>query len=131
MSTLFWNSITKSNDDFTNILEEHKNKSKISMTVSYIQNNNTTFFDDKQSENEGEFYESPEVYEDILDEYEWSVSLQDHTNSISMRIDNYFNSRYNNNLTKYLYDKEENIWFTNNYADHHAEEDEEYEEIIA
>jgi hypothetical protein len=101
------------------------------MTVSYDRNKNINFFEDNQYDNDN----SPEVYEEILNEYEWSVSLIDYNNSISMRLDNYYNTNYNNKLIKYLYDKEEETWFPDTYVDdwvgEEEEEEEEYEEIIA
>lgn len=111
MSTLFWKSLTQANNTFVNTIEEHRNKSKISMTILYNDNKNKDFFEDNQYEEDNEYYFSPELYDDILDMYEWTTTLPNYTDIISKRLDNYYNVNHNNTLTKYLYDKEEAGWF--------------------
>lgn len=135
MATLFWNSLTQPTDTFSNTLQEHKNKSKISMTITYGHNKNISFFDDNQYENDSESNISPEVYEEILNTYEWSVSLPNYTDLISKRLDNYFNTNYNKKLITYLYDKEEDEWFDEtdvvyDFGEWAEAEEEEEEEIV-
>jgi len=136
MSTLFWKSLTQSNDKFVKTFEEHKNMSKISMTISYDHNKNKNFFEDSQYENDNDYYVSPEIYDDILDMHEWTTNLPQYTDIISKRIDNYFNTNYNRKLITYLYDKEEDGWFPDTDVVYDVEksiveDEEEYEEIEA
>ena len=50
MASLFWNSLTQDTDDFTQTLENHKNTSKISITISYGYNKNQSFFSNNNNE---------------------------------------------------------------------------------
>jgi hypothetical protein len=105
------------------------------MTITYGHNKNISFFDDNQPENDYESNISPEVYEEILNAYEWSVSLPNYTDLISKRLDNYFNTNYNKKLITYLYDKEEDEWFDEtdvvyDFGEWTEAEEEEEEEIV-
>lgn len=107
MANLFWNSLTQSTDDFSKILEHHKNKSKIHISIQYKEDNNQSFFE----ENQDETGISDNVYEIIQDMNKWSQRLPSYTNSSNKQIDYYSKINYNKELLSFLYDKEEDGWF--------------------
>ena len=125
--SLFWASITKDNQTFAKVLEEHKNKSQIDITIQYPIN--TNFFLDKDMEYTNDI--STEAYQEIQDSLEWSYKLPSFRDNISKRIDDYYVNRYNASLITYLYDKEENEeWYNQNDEYYNEYEDYEDYEVI-
>ena len=125
--SLFWASITKDNQTFAKILEDHKNKSQIAITIQYP--TNTNFFLDKDMEYSNDI--STKAYQEIQDSLEWSYKLPSFRDNISKRIDDYYVNRYNASLITYLYDKEENEeWYDQNDEYYNEYEDYEDYEVI-
>ena len=125
--SLFWASITKDNQSFAEILEEHKNKSQINISIQYPNNNN--FFLEEDTEHSSDL--STEAYQEIQDSLAWSYKLPSFRDNISKRIDDYYVNRYNASLITYLYDKEENEeWYNQNDEYHNEYENYEDYEVI-
>ena len=78
--SLFWASITKDNQTFAEVLEDHKNKSQIDITIQCP--TNTNFFLDKDIEYSNDI--STEAYQEIQDGLEWSYKLPSFQDNLSL-----------------------------------------------